>query len=217
MSNLYAAPAADMTPDPASDTYAPRLLQLNGRIGRVRFFVWTWLTSVSAIVAINLAVALLYKSAGFMMSMIGLLLWLPVCVVLVLITRRRLHDLGKSGWFALLQLIPFVNFIVGLWLHFGRGNEGPNQFGPAPAPNPRALIVAAWLLPVAIAVATPPYLAFENRMMLSAAQSSTDASWKEVDDVVNERARKNADDEANTDKDKDKVSESAGPNWATDK
>ena len=48
------------------------------------------------------------------------------------IAARRLHDLGKSGWWQLLSLIPFVNLAFALYLLFFKGEEGENRFGPDP-------------------------------------------------------------------------------------
>ncbi|MET3984539.1 DUF805 domain-containing protein [Streptomyces sp. PvR034] len=45
---------------------------------------------------------------------------------------RRLHDTGKSGWWLLIGLIPFVG---GIWLIVLMATEGhaqPNQYGPNP-------------------------------------------------------------------------------------
>ncbi len=43
---------------------------------------------------------------------------------------RRMHDVGKSGWFL---LIPFYNLI----LLFSAGDEGVNEYGPDPK-NPES-------------------------------------------------------------------------------
>ena len=48
------------------------------------------------------------------------------------IAARRLHDLGKSGWWQLLSLIPIVNLAFALYLLFFKGEEGDNRFGPDP-------------------------------------------------------------------------------------
>jgi curved DNA-binding protein CbpA len=47
-------------------------------------------------------------------------------------TIKRLHDLNNSGWLSLLQLIPFVNFVFGLYLLFSDSNKGPNKYGEDP-------------------------------------------------------------------------------------
>jgi len=49
------------------------------------------------------------------------------------IYAKRWHDRGKSGWWTLIILIPFIGPIWGLVeLGFLRGTEGPNQYGPDP-------------------------------------------------------------------------------------
>jgi len=41
----------------------------------------------------------------------------------ILISIRRLKDLGKSGWFILLGFVPLVNLIFGLWLLLAPGTS----------------------------------------------------------------------------------------------
>ncbi|WP_166921261.1 DUF805 domain-containing protein [Flavobacterium poyangense] len=45
---------------------------------------------------------------------------------------RRLHDVGRSGWFYLVAFIPFIGGIWILILFVTEGNHGPNQYGPDP-------------------------------------------------------------------------------------
>lgn len=45
---------------------------------------------------------------------------------------NRLHDLNKSGWLGLLGLIPLVNVFFGIYLLFGRGTNGANDYGAPP-------------------------------------------------------------------------------------
>lgn len=42
---------------------------------------------------------------------------------------RRLHDIGKSGWFLLLGFIPILGFLVLLYW-FVQPGEGANEYGP---------------------------------------------------------------------------------------
>ncbi|MER5932032.1 DUF805 domain-containing protein [Streptomyces sp. NPDC002054] len=48
------------------------------------------------------------------------------------LTIRRLHDTGKSGWFVLLTMIPFVGFIIGIVFMATEGQPGSNEYGPSP-------------------------------------------------------------------------------------
>lgn len=44
---------------------------------------------------------------------------------------RRLHDVGKSGWFLLIGLIPLVGVII-LLVQYLKESEPANNWGPAP-------------------------------------------------------------------------------------
>ena len=45
---------------------------------------------------------------------------------------RRLHDVGKSGWFYLLVLIPFIGWFWLLILYCIEGQKEDNKWGPDP-------------------------------------------------------------------------------------
>ena len=104
------------------------LLSFKGRVSRAPFL------------AFNLAVTIFYFGMLFVLGrdetdseeitvlfMVAFLLW-PSLAVQV----KRWHDLNKSGWFILFNLIPFgviVTFFVNALLP---GTNGPNRFGEDP-------------------------------------------------------------------------------------
>jgi uncharacterized membrane protein YhaH (DUF805 family) len=45
---------------------------------------------------------------------------------------RRLHDVGKSGWFYFISLIPVIGGIWLLVLFCTEGTSGDNEYGPDP-------------------------------------------------------------------------------------
>jgi uncharacterized membrane protein YhaH (DUF805 family) len=51
------------------------------------------------------------------------------------VTVRRLHDTGRSGWWTLLYLVPFLGWVVLLYFMVLEGDEGLNQYGPSPMPS----------------------------------------------------------------------------------
>ncbi len=65
---------------------------------------------------------------GAIAGIIVLLLAIPVLTV----TVRRFHDINKSGWFILFNLIPFVGWIIVLVMLIENGTEGKNRFGDYP-------------------------------------------------------------------------------------
>lgn len=44
---------------------------------------------------------------------------------------RRLHDIGKSGWWLLVGLIPFGTLVI-LYFSILEGSVGSNAYGPSP-------------------------------------------------------------------------------------
>jgi len=60
--------------------------------------------------------------------LVGLATFIPSLAVLV----RRLHDVGKSGWFLLLNLIPVVSLYLVYLVYIKKGDVGDNQYGPDP-------------------------------------------------------------------------------------
>ena len=45
---------------------------------------------------------------------------------------RRLHDVGRSGWWLLISLVPLVGLLVLLAFALKDGDRGPNAYGPSP-------------------------------------------------------------------------------------
>lgn len=67
-------------------------------------------------------------SGGAMAGLIGivlLLFWLGILIPSIAVGVRRMHDVGKSGWFL---LIPIYNLILAVT----DGQKGDNQYGPDP-------------------------------------------------------------------------------------
>lgn len=90
----------------------------NGRARRKEYWMF---------VLFNLIVSFIIGFIGGLMkfpllsSLYSLVVLLPSIAVAV----RRMHDVGKSGWFV---LIPIYNLI----LCVTEGNKGENEYGPDP-------------------------------------------------------------------------------------
>ena len=68
------------------------------------------------------------NGAGVISGLYSLALFIPSLAVGV----RRLHDVGKSGWFTLIVFVPLVGVIWLLVLDCTAGDLGPNQYGQDP-------------------------------------------------------------------------------------
>ena len=64
---------------------------------------------------------------GWLYFLCGIFHFLPALSVLV----RRLHDVGKSGWWYFIGLIPIVNFWL-LYILCKDGDNGENSYGNNP-------------------------------------------------------------------------------------
>ena len=65
---------------------------------------------------------------GFFSGLYQLAALIPGLAVAV----RRMHDVGRSGWFLLLAVVPVVNFLLIYWA-LKAGQDGTNEWGPCPA------------------------------------------------------------------------------------
>ena len=86
---------------------------------------------VTDVIDSSLGMGMIAYGVGYAGFIALLALLLPSIGVSV----RRLHDLGKSGWWLLIAIIPIVNFIgifVILVFTLMEGEKQPNQYGNVP-------------------------------------------------------------------------------------
>lgn len=74
----------------------------------------------------------LFGAGGGVMLIILLLFGLAVIIPSIAVQVRRFHDQDKSGWFVLLNLIPYIGGIIVLVFMCLEGTKGPNRYGPDP-------------------------------------------------------------------------------------
>lgn len=100
----------------------------DGRASRREF--WTFhLISIVVLFGLQILGSVFLAAIMFPLALIlSLALFIPITALSI----RRLHDIDKSGWMMLINLIPFVGGIIMLILYATKGTEGPNRFGPDP-------------------------------------------------------------------------------------
>ena len=102
-------------------TCLKKYVEFGGRAGRPEFW---WFALFTFLVGLLTSFIL-----GDLISMlVNLALLLPSLAV----GARRLHDIGKSGWFQLIWLIPFLGWAFMIYL-LVQPSVGPNQYGEGPA------------------------------------------------------------------------------------
>jgi uncharacterized membrane protein YhaH (DUF805 family) len=65
-------------------------------------------------------------------GVVGLLAGLALLLPGLAVTIRRLHDIGRSGWWWLISLIPIVGWIIILVWTCTDSQPGANQYGASP-------------------------------------------------------------------------------------
>ncbi len=162
--NPYGASAIDITELDDNAPYQPSMFSLEGRIGRWRYLGYSWgylMIMVALLTCAELAKLVSTKPGDTATMVLGLLCYLPMIVM----SRRRLHDLDHSGWWLLMFIAFPLAPIIALYLTFGSGTEGANRFGPPPDKNHPGIYLLA-LLPligIVAAVAIPAYQSYVNK------------------------------------------------------
>lgn len=104
----------------------------NGRARRKEYWMYLLFTLIFAIVATMLDGALGTNMAPLPYGYIYLAYALATFVPGLAVSVRRLHDVGKSGWFIFVALIPIVGGIWLIVLFATEGQRGDNEYGPDP-------------------------------------------------------------------------------------
>lgn len=98
-----------------------------GRASRSEYWWWVLATFILSMI-IGVLFSFSSNAQSIVMCVVNLALLLPSLGLCV----RRLHDIGKSGWWILIGLIPLVGAILLIVWYCQDSNRGPNQYGPEP-------------------------------------------------------------------------------------
>ncbi|PPU00798.1 DUF805 domain-containing protein [Xanthomonas arboricola] len=117
-----------------------RYADFNGRSRRKEYWMFMLLQAIVLLVLggiFGIAAALTGGESGpgalawLVAAVIGIVV-LALIVPSIAVTVRRLHDQGKSGWFYLLSLVPYVGGFIVLVFMCLEGTPGPNEYGENP-------------------------------------------------------------------------------------
>ncbi len=82
-------------------------------------------------VLFNFIVGLILSVIPFLGWILGIIYSLATIIPSLAVNVRRLHDIGKSGWFLLLFLIPIIGAIVIFIFTLFDSEKEENQYGPS--------------------------------------------------------------------------------------
>ena len=95
----------------------------DGRVSRCRF----WMFAIYSIL-ISVALSLIAFILPFLCFLPKLYL-LAILVPSVGLGVRRLHDIGLSGWWFLVSLVPYLGFVAVVFLFAISGDNKANDYG----------------------------------------------------------------------------------------
>ena len=97
--------------------------KFDGRAMRSEFW---WFTLFSFVTSLVLGIVDSVLGIALLQNIFGLAVLIPSLAV----GARRLHDIGRSGWWQLIALTIIGIFLLIYW--YVQPSEGDNQYGPPP-------------------------------------------------------------------------------------
>ena len=97
------------------------------------FFLFNFIVSI-VLAVVDSMTGSFDAEAGI--GLLGLVYALGVLIPGLAVSVRRLHDIGRSGWWLLIILLPLIGAIVLLVFMLLEGKSDTNQYGP----NPKAAV-----------------------------------------------------------------------------
>lgn len=108
----------------------------SGRARRKEYWMFMLLNFIFLLLTINLDFIILDSTFiledGSTMGIVSLIYSFAIILPSLAVTVRRLHDIGKSGWWMFITLVPLIG---GLWLliyELTNSQPGENIYGPNP-------------------------------------------------------------------------------------
>ena len=100
--------------------------------GRARRSEYWYFTLFNIIISYGLMGMMFLGEGMYFMYFVSVLYSLGSLIPSLAVAVRRLHDIGKSGWYFLVFLIPVAGIIWLLVLLVTNSQDGENEYGPNP-------------------------------------------------------------------------------------
>ena len=138
-------PAENFTMMSAYKSMFKKYAKFNGRSRRSEYWYATLVNSLIGLLFFFVVVAIAVSTGDYVSDAVAIfvallaLAYCGYCFAIVIpslaMCVRRLHDIGKSGWFVLLSLIPYVGALILFVFLVQDSQPGSNQYGTNPKEN----------------------------------------------------------------------------------
>jgi uncharacterized membrane protein YhaH (DUF805 family) len=102
-------------------TCLTKYVEFEGRASRSEFW---WFVLFQIIVVFILS---------FIFPLLGTIVSLALLLPAIAATVRRLHDIGRSGWWIFIGLIPVIGLLIAIYWAIKAGQPETNNWGAPPA------------------------------------------------------------------------------------
>lgn len=109
-----------------------KYVDFSGRARRKEYWMFALFNLIFLIAALVLDLLLGSVNEGLGYGLFYSLFSLGILLPTWSVTVRRLHDVGKSGWWIFISLIPFIGGLWLLILTLTDGQAGDNRYGASP-------------------------------------------------------------------------------------
>jgi uncharacterized membrane protein YhaH (DUF805 family) len=118
------SPHRMVDPQDAVRLFVRNALVFEGRSSRAAFW-WP----VLGLVAAGFMVSMVDRVVLFGLPLLGFVFVVVTFVPGLALMVRRLHDIGKSGWWAIVAVVPVAGAAVLIWFAAQPGYPDANEFG----------------------------------------------------------------------------------------
>lgn len=120
------------------DTIKNRYVDFKGRSTRSEYWYFILFVFIISIILSFVDTLLINPALGMTpaeaakSALLAPIFALAVLLPKIAVAVRRLHDIGKSGWWYLIILIPIIGVLVLIYFWVQDGQVGENMYGPNP-------------------------------------------------------------------------------------
>lgn len=106
--------------------------EFQGRAQRKEYWMFTLFNFLAMVLLGSVGALLGGGGEGGLGDVLQGLYGLGVLVPGIAVTVRRLHDIGKSGWWGLVALIPLIGSLILIYFAVKDSQPETNEYGPNP-------------------------------------------------------------------------------------
>jgi uncharacterized membrane protein YhaH (DUF805 family) len=108
-----------------------KYVEFSGRARRTEYWMFTLVSTIVAMVCVVLDM-LFFGGVDVEFTLFSTLYSAAVLLPSLAVMVRRLHDIGRSGWWYFIAFVPFIGVIVLFVFAVTDSEPGDNAYGPNP-------------------------------------------------------------------------------------